>query len=182
MSSDALIRLPDRACALLTSLNAPPRLVAQLRVVHHVAVDLTGWLGGLLEFDREAVVFGAAVYDIGKVLHFDELSGPGSAHEETGYTLLRERGVPERLARFARTHGRWRRPGVALEDLLVSLADRVWRGERPAELEHLVVGRVAAEVGREAWEVFLGLDDVLTEITAQAGARVAFVRRHPVVA
>jgi metal-dependent HD superfamily phosphatase/phosphodiesterase len=63
-----------------------------------------------LEFDQDAVLFGAAIHDIGKAVHPDELSRLGSAHEEAGRALLVAHGVPASLARFAATHGDWSAP------------------------------------------------------------------------
>ena len=172
--------LPPRARQLLESLGAPPRLGAHLRVVHDVAVTLTGWTGPVLghtqvDFDVPAVLFGAATHDIGKIRHPEELSGPGSRHELAGYSLLLSQGIEEASARFARTHGSWDAEDVTLEDLLVSLADKVWKGKRLPELEQ----RVAARLGGPAWETFLALDDELERIAAGADARLAFQAAYP---
>ncbi|HET6705357.1 HD domain-containing protein [Amycolatopsis sp.] len=160
--------LPSRARTLLETVGASPRLGAHLRVVHDVAVTLTGWVGPRV--DVPAVLFGAATHDIGKVLHPAELSGPGSLHEEAGYRLLRAEGVEEALARFARTHGSWDAPDVTLADLLVTVADKVWKGKRVPELEQ----RVAERLGGPPWETFLALDDELERIASGADARLAF--------
>lgn len=177
--------LPVWVAELLCRVEAPPRLAAHLRLVHDVAWRLVGWVERAypgLEFDREAVLFGAATHDIGKVVHPEELSGPGHAHELGGYELLYDSGVAAEMARFACTHGTWAQPGLPVEDLLVCLADKVWKGVRVEQLENLVVARlVAAEGGRrEPWEVFAGLDDVLTDLAADADMRLAFQARHPV--
>jgi hypothetical protein len=136
---DLVLRpLPDMARVLLEVLDAPPRLAAHLRAVHDVAYQLADWVQQhhrTATFDRMAVLFGAATRDIGKTVHVDELSGPGSAHEQTGYELLLARGVDERLARFARTHASWGETDVGVEDLLVSLADKVWKAKRVPDLE-----------------------------------------------
>jgi hypothetical protein len=165
--------LPPRARELLESLGAPPRLGAHLRLVHDVAVTLTGWVRA--DFDVPAVLFGAATHDIGKILHPAELSGPGSLHEAAGYSLLLSQGIEEASARFARTHGSWDAADVTLEDLLVSLADKVWKGKRVPELEQ----RVATRLGGPAWETFLALDDELERIAAGADARLAFQAAYP---
>ncbi|GAA4635847.1 HD domain-containing protein [Actinoallomurus vinaceus] len=130
--------------------------------------------------DREAVLFGAASHDIGKVIHTAELSGPGSVHEEAGHRLLLDHGVEERLARFARTHAAWTEPDIAIEDLLVSLADKVWKGKRVPDLEQKVVDRLAAASGQATWQAFLDLDDLLTAIAAEADRRLAFQSAHPI--
>lgn len=175
--------LPDRAAALLDALDAPPRLVAHLRLVHDVASLLTDWCARhypALEFDRSAVLFGAATHDIGKVRFTGEITGPGSAHEQAGYQILRAHGVEEGAARFARTHASWRCPDTTVEDLLVSLADKIWRGKRVPILEQLVIDRLAATEDQAPWMAFLALDEVLERIAGQAGPRLDFQSSHPV--
>ncbi|WLW51584.1 HD domain-containing protein [Streptomyces sp. YU58] len=175
--------LPDAATRLLCDLNAPPRLAAHLRAVHDVAYRLVDWMEDRhpdVALDREAVLFGAATHDIGKAIHTEELSGPGTAHEEAGRALLLARGVSPELARFAGTHASWTRPGTGIEDLLVSLADKIWKHKRVPELEDLVVSRLAEGSGRTAWEEFLALDDVLTVLGEGADDRLAFQSSYPV--
>ncbi len=181
----ALRSLPARAALLLERLQAPPRLVAHLRAVHDVACQLRDWVQQHypdVRFDGEAVAFGAAIHDIGKVEHPNELSGPGSAHEQAGYQLLLNLGVEEDLARFARTHASWTAVGVSVEDLLVSLADKVWKAKRVPDLEELITARLTASSGQQPWEVFMALDDVLDRIAADADGRLAFQASYPVEA
>ncbi|MFF3962235.1 HD domain-containing protein [Streptomyces griseorubiginosus] len=175
--------LPDDVVHLLQSLDAPPRLAAHLRLVHDVAHELLDWLARqhpLLQVEREAVLFGAATHDIGKTAHVGELLGPGSAHEEAGRGLLLAHGVAPGLARFAATHATWTLPDICLEDLLVSLADKIWKNKRVPELEDLVVRRLAEASGRTVWEEFLDLDDALTAVGEAAQKRLAFQTAHPV--
>lgn len=177
--------LPERVGVLLGNLEAPPRLGAHLRAVHEVAWRLADWVDRShpeMEFDREAMLFGAATHDIGKIVHPDELSGPGTAHEQAGYELLLARGFDVEAARFARTHGSWTGPEVRVEDLLVSLADKVWKAKRVPELEQLVVQHLAGVDGRPPWQVFMTLDDELDRIAADADQRLAFQASYPVSA
>lgn len=175
--------LPDDVVRLLQSLDAPPRLAAHLRLVHDVAHELLDWLARRhpsLQVDRQAVLFGAATHDLGKTAHVGELLGPGSAHEEAGRQLLLAQGVAPGLARFAATHATWTLPDIRLEDLLVSLADKIWKNKRVPELEDLVVRRLAEASGRTVWEEFLELDDTLTAVGEAAEERLAFQAAHPV--
>ncbi len=174
--------LPDEVTGLLEELAAPPRLAAHLRAVHDVACSLADWLEKQhpkVVFDREAALFGAAVHDIGKTTHREELSGPGSAHEQAGYELLLSQGIEEERARFARTHASWS-ADVGVEDLLVSVADKVWKAKRVTDLEQLLVDRLTVASGQPSWEVFMALDDVLDRIAADADGRLAFQARHPI--
>jgi hypothetical protein len=179
--SETLRPLPDQVKALLT--EAPPRLVAHLRAVHDVAWQLADWVERTypgMRFDREAVLFGAATHDIGKIIYVAELSGPGSEHEQAGYELLLSKGVEERLARFARTHASWHEPGIGMNDLLVSLADKIWKAKRVQDLEQLVTERLAEAGGQPSWVVFMALDDFLDQVAGDADARLAFQASHPV--
>ncbi|MFE2886580.1 HD domain-containing protein [Streptomyces sp. NPDC059272] len=179
----SLLPLPDRVVGLLSELGSPPRLAAHLRAVHDVAHQLVAWLGQhcpAVAFDREAVLFGAATHDVGKTVHVSELSGPGAAHEEAGQALLLAHGVSPELARFAATHASWARSPVGLEDLLVSLADKIWKNKRVPGLEDLVVARLAEATGRAVWEEFIALDEVLARIGDGADERLAFQASFPI--
>jgi hypothetical protein len=176
-------KLPPSVAQLLVAFDDPPRLAAHLRAVHDVAHQLTAWLGGhhpALRFDRDAVLFGAATHDIGKAVHIAELSGPGSEHEAAGQMLLLESGIDPKLARFAATHASWSRDGIDVEDLLVSVADKVWKAKRVTDLEQLLVDRIAAASHQEAWQVFMDLDDHLDRLAAGADHRLQFQNSYPV--
>jgi len=58
-----------------------------LRLVHDVAWRLADWADArhpALDYERDAMLFGAATHDIGKAAFPAEITGPGSAHEEAG--------------------------------------------------------------------------------------------------
>jgi HD domain len=179
----ALRPLPDKARTLLEMLDAPPRLAAHLRLIHDVACQFADWMQHhqpSLKFDRTAVLFGAATHDIGKVVHVSELSGPGSAHEQAGFELLLAHGVDEQLARFARTHASWTAADVEVEDLLVSVADKVWKAARIPDLEQLLMVRIAEVSSQPSWQLFMALDDEVDRIAADATTRLAFQAEYPV--
>jgi hypothetical protein len=170
--------LPDDARRVLNQLKAPPRLVAHLTLVYDVAADILQSLQGQwqdLPIDGDAVLFGAATHDVGKVLHPGELTGPGSNHERDGPGLLGQVGVPAERSRFARTHGTWRQePALAFEDLVVALADTCWKGKRDEELESRLAALIAGLQGIETWEAFLVLDGIVARIAARADERLAW--------
>ena len=171
--------LPLRAAEVLREVEAPPRLVAHLRAVHDVAARLVAWVAGRgLVVDADAILFGAATHDIGKALHPAELSGPGSEHESAGGALLVAHGIAPELAKYATNHATWT-AGTELDELLVSLADKVWKGKRVTELEDLVVARLAGASGREAWDEFSELDTLLTAIADGADERLAYQMGFP---
>jgi len=180
--SPALRPLPHRAASLLEEIQAPPRLAAHLRLVHDVAVQVADWADEhrpALGYDRDAMLFGAATHDIGKAVFPAEITGPGSAHEEAGRRLLLAHGISPALARFAATHACWGGPGVGMEDVMVSVADKIWKNKRVHDLESLLVARLARASGRDAWQEFADLDTLLEAIGDGADDRLAFQASFP---
>lgn len=168
-------QLPEVAKQLCAVLNAPARLVAHVALVHDAAFELLQGLATQfpnLQIDHNSVLVGASIHDLGKILHPSELSGPGHRHEEDGPALLERNGIPGQLARFARTHATWDREPVEVEDLLVALADKVWKGQRHELLEGLVVERIASTTGIDKWQVFSSLDEILTTIAETGDQRL----------
>jgi hypothetical protein len=174
--------IPNDAQQLLTTLNAPPRLIAHLTLVHDSAFEILDSLQRRwpdLKIDRDAVLFGAATHDAGKCLHKNELTGPGNRHEQDGPGLLEQYGVSPERSRFARTHGAWKKePTLALEDFIVALADNSWKGSRNEALETMVAGRIAESLGIETWEAFIGLDEIVAEVASSGEERLAW---HPLL-
>lgn len=173
--------LPSDVDKLLHQLGAPARLVAHLTLVHDVSCLLTAQFDATwpsLRYDRIAVQMGAALHDIGKTVHPEELIRPGHAHEVAGETLLRERGFPVALARIARTHRQWADElAPQPEDWLVGLADTWWRGKRDERLEAAVCRWIAEQTQTAQWQVFTALDNIAAGITARADARLAWQRQ-----
>lgn len=169
-------KLPPEVIALLTRYAAPPGLIAHLIIVHDVASTLIQQIDMLwpqLDYDREAVLIGAATHDIGKVIYPNELTGPGTQHEEIGPQLLQDSGFSPDRARFARTHGQWSQE-AALEDLLVTFADKIWKGKRDEALEQELAQQIARQSQKEAWEVYMELDDMANGIAEDADERIVW--------
>lgn len=176
--------LPAQVELLLDHLEAPPRLVTHLALVHTVAqrlieqidTDLPG-----LRLDREAVRLGAALHDVGKVLVPEELEVPGGLHEVAGERLLLERAFAPAVARFARTHGA---PdglhALAVEDLLVVLADTVWKGARWPDLDDALAAALAAQLDVDRWIAYAALDDAIAEASLDAADLLAWYAATPV--
>jgi hypothetical protein len=159
---------------LLVELGASPWLVRHHELVVEAATILCDRLrdAGVV-FDREQVLAGAALHDAGKIVHPEEMSVAGSEHEAAGERLLIEHGVEPSLARFCVTHAAWERPDLALEDLLVALADKLWKGKRIDELEQRVAAVIAERTQREPWEIFDVLDAICEAIADDGPSRLA---------
>ncbi|HEY2170899.1 MAG TPA: HD domain-containing protein, partial [Candidatus Angelobacter sp.] len=135
-----------------------------------------------LEVDIDSILFGAATHDIGKSVHPQELSGPGSQHERAGFALLRSLGVTSERARFTYTHAAGaNESGTKIEDLLVALADNCWKAKRVAPLEEEVVRMISENLHKESWEVFAALDGILQMLAADADTRLVWQAQFPTV-
>ena len=125
---------------------------------------VAGELG--VTFDGELAVLGAALHDAGKIAHPSEMTAPGHRHELAGEQLLRSHGLSANVARFCVTHAAWDDDDRALEDLLVALADKLWKGKREDALERRVVDLIARLTNKHAWQVFETFDVICEEIAA----------------
>jgi hypothetical protein len=166
---------PHDGIELLAALGASRRLVRHHELVVEAAVILCDRLAREVDvaFDRDTVLLGAALHDAGKIMHPEELTGSGTQHEAAGRKLLTDRGVPALLARFCVTHASWDTAECTLEDQLVALADKLWKGKRVDALEQLLVGRIAAATNQQPWAVFDRIDAICEAIAAQGPDRLA---------
>lgn len=95
--------LPPEISSILTKVKASQRLIAHLRLVYDVAIEVISKVELIwpqLAFDKEAVLVGAATHDIGKAIYKEELSGSGKKHEEIGPDLLQKHGLDEAYTQF----------------------------------------------------------------------------------
>jgi hypothetical protein len=162
------------ALAFLRDAEAPPRLLRHAELVAEVAADLAKAIAALgVQIDSNEAMVGAALHDAGKIACPAELTGPGRAHEAAGEQLLRDKGVPDSLARFCRTHGMAPSEMPALEDLVVAVSDKLWRGARNEEAELALVDSVARQKGTDRWAVFTPLDECFERIASHGDERLA---------
>jgi hypothetical protein len=167
--------LKDRSDAhrLLMELGAPVRLIVHLQLVGEAADLLMQAYRHLgIPFDSQLIELGVAVHDAGKILHPEELDGPGARHEVAGEALLLAHGVQAQVARCCVSHATWQDTGVSFEERSVALADKLWKGKREPALELRVVDDVALRLGGQRWDVFGELDSVFEEIAAGAALRL----------
>ncbi len=127
--------------------------------------------------DEEWVRGGAWLHDAGKAVHRDELDAPGHRHEQAGEALLLSHGVDPRIARCCVSHAAWSAERT-LEELLVALADKLWKGVRQQELETIVVDAIAMASKRDRWDVFVQLDSCFEKIADGGAERLQRSLRH----
>lgn len=158
---------------LLRKMGAPEHLVTHACLVEEVAQLLLYDLKMLgVQVDDNLVRIGAILHDVGKITQPGELSGPGSHHEGEGKSLLLRKGIESRIARCCVSHGNWRTMECTLEELLVSLADNLWKGKRIYDLELLVIDAVSSLLGRERWDVYPLLDSAFEKVASDGHERL----------
>jgi hypothetical protein len=163
----------DDANLLLARLGAPPRLLRHVALVGEAGERLIGLASALhLPIDATLVRVGIVLHDAGKILVSAELDAPGGEHEPRGQDLLLEHGVSPGLARICLSHARWSEMSVSLEELLVALSDKLWKGVRSAQLEERVINEVAKALNRDRWDLFVQLDSLFEDVAADGAARL----------
>jgi hypothetical protein len=161
------------ARALLVELGAPPRLIRHGELVGEAAEMLLARLRRFgVRVDEDIVRLGVVLHDAGKLLHPIEFEQPGDEHEPAGEALLLAHGVSPEVARMCLSHARWDSMAVSLDELLVALADKLWKGARKPKLEQRVIDGVAGALGKERWGVFVELDTLFEEVAAEGSKRL----------
>ena len=162
-----MLESKEEAYLLLQELGANKRLITHLRLVGEAAELLIGIFKELsVPIDEKYIELGVAVHDAGKIVHTLELDNPGGEHEPEGEKLLLANGVDPKIARCCKSHARFMEMEVTLEELVVALSDKLWKGKRESELELMVIDRAASTIGKERWDIFTELDSKFEEIAA----------------
>jgi len=155
------------ARALLERLGAPPRLLQHVALVGEAGDLLLLRLAALgVPLDAAFVRVGIVLHDAGKISFPAELDASGSEHEPAGQDLLLENGVSASLARVCLSHARWATMDVCLEELVVALSDKLWKGVRNEPLEQRVIDAVSSVLGKDRWDLFMQLDTAFEEVAA----------------
>ena len=167
--------LPKNIEQILIKYNSPERLNRHLRIVFFIASQLLFQLEKEwkeLEIDNKLVQFGAVTHDIGKVLSQAEIYHSGNKHEFNGRDLLISYGYDEVSSRFTITHGNWQKENIELEDLIVALADKIWKGKRVSELEEMICSKISNQLKIDYWEIYLNLNSILDKLCLSAQSRL----------
>jgi hypothetical protein len=163
----------DDAYVFLKELGASSKLIIHVKLVAEASELLIAKLRLLdIGFDISFVRLGVAFHDAGKILHPEELQIKGINHEAAGEQLLLANGIDAELARCCRSHGQWQNMECTLEELLVALADTLWKGKRSQDLENLVVKRLSKQYSRDYWELFMEMDACFEKIAEDGYSRL----------
>jgi hypothetical protein len=161
------------AYQLLADLGASARLIVHVKLVGEAAELLIAELDCLaINLDKDFIRLGVAFHDAGKILHPVELTTTGNRHEADGESLLVKHGVDPVLARCCRSHAQWQHMACSIEELLVALADTLWKGKRNSQLEELVIQRLADRSLHDYWELFIHMDDLFDRIAGDGHLRL----------
>ena len=133
------------ARSLLVELGASSRLLRHVELVGEAGEQLLLKAAELgVPLDAELVRVGIVLHDAGKIVVQRELDAPGVDHEPTGERLLLDHGASAEVARVCLSHARWASMSVKLEELVIALADKLWKGVRNPALEERVIDGMAA--------------------------------------
>ncbi len=161
------------ALKLMRNLEAPEHLLTHVKLVGEAADLILDKCEQLcVPIDSEFVRIGVVIHDVGKIVHAREMTGPGSQHEPEGEKILLSEGVSAKIARCCMSHARWHEMDCSTEELLIALADKLWKGKRVESLELLVIDRFAAALKKERWDIYQELDSQFELIAADGNDRL----------
>ena len=161
------------AFELINKLGAPEHLVTHVTLVGEAADLLISALNELgVNLDFDFVRAGVVVHDIGKIIHTNEMTGPGSEHEPEGEKILIQNEISPKLARVCMSHARWNQMDCSFEELLIALSDKLWKGKRVESLELKVIDQAAQYLEKERWDLFPDLDLKFEEIASGGHERL----------
>ncbi|WP_390590849.1 hypothetical protein [Simiduia litorea] len=168
-----VLNLRNDAYKLLDELGAPSHLKTHVRLVGEAADLLIHKLTGIgLKFDSEFVRIGVAIHDIEKIKYQNEMIGSGSEHEPEGEKILLELGVESQIACVCMSHARFALMDCSIEELIIALSDKLWKGKRVEELELKVIDSIASLMGKDRWDVYPELDQQFELITSSGHERL----------
>ena len=149
----------EDAYELLNELEAPAHLKLHVRLVGEAADLLINKCNELaVPLDANFIRIGVAIHDVGKIIHINEMTGIGSEHEPEGEKILLNKGVTPQIARCCLSHAQWAEMECSLEELLIALSDKLWKGKRVQKLELEVIDRISNSLGKDRWALFEELD------------------------
>ncbi|MGL5872537.1 MAG: HD domain-containing protein [Xenococcaceae cyanobacterium] len=172
-----IINTPQDALLLLKKLGASSRLIKHHQVVLEAANIIVRELQTkipTLKCNYQLITIGVALHDAGKITYPEEISGSGNNHEINGEIFLIEAGVEPEIARFCRTHARWRECSqCTLEDLLVAWADTICSGKRNELLAEQITSVVSQQTSLDYWQVYSIVNDICELVTEGSDLLIA---------
>ncbi|WP_452598860.1 hypothetical protein [Pontimicrobium sp. MEBiC01747] len=72
------------------------------------------------------------------------------------------------------THGNWREDNLEIEDFIVCLSDKIWKGKRDIELDNCIVNKISEMTKINFWDVSTKLELILEKIVIGSDKRIAW--------
>lgn len=157
------------------------RLIRHHKIVRSVAREIAVKFSKLgIQIDQRLAEMMAVTHDLGKCVATNELDEPGTKHEGLGKSVALEYfGIDESVSKICQSHG-WDTPQapdgnrmMSKEEIVATLADRLWKGSRKTPFEMGVAESLCLELGKESWEVFMLIDPILEDIADEGAERLA---------
>ena len=167
---------PEDIYLFFKTQNAFERLIKHHQLVAETAKEILAGIQNIfpnLDCNYSEVLVGSAIHDAGKIIFEREINNSGKQHELAGEQYLIDLGIPSHIARFSRTHARWQDPDCTIEDLLVALADTLWKGSRNNRLENFIVKSIADSLQIDFWDIFIKLDSLFEQISDRGNERLS---------
>jgi hypothetical protein len=162
----------EQAFELLRRLGAPARLLMHVELVAEAGEAIICELESLgAPIDKDFILSGIVLHDVGKTVHPSELDQEGELHGEAGRDLLLREGIEALLAGVCVSHSAWRE-AKTVEELVIACADKLWKGKRVADLEELLVKRVREDIQLGFWDVFTRLDNCFETVAGCSDERL----------
>jgi putative nucleotidyltransferase with HDIG domain len=162
------------AHGFLQTLGASAHLIQHVKLVGEAAEILILLFQKLgIAFDADWIRLGVVFHDVGKILHPYEMNEKGNQHEVDGEKLLLSEGVDPKIARCCRSHGQWQQMECDFEELVVALADNLWKGKRNSQLENKLIREVSSVIHKDYWDIFVILDGGFEGVAEKGDLRLS---------
>lgn len=163
---------------LLRKNKAPEQLIKHLYLVSSVALELSNYMLSMkVIHNQNLVVCGAGLHDFGKIIYQEELNKNGSNHEPEGKKLLLEQGISPDIAQCCISHAKWENTDK-LEELLVALSDKLWKGHRNEGLELKVIDLIAKIKNLDRWDLYSSMDLFFESIADKASENLEESKKY----
>lgn len=154
---------------LLKDLKASKSLINHHELVIQTSEKTLDYLPSSLNhlIDRNLVLIGCSIHDIGKIIKPSEEIRSGKNHEIAGKDFLLSLGVSPKIARYCIIHS-LPEEKLYLEELLVGISDNLWKGSRDLSKELWLYQKCTALLNQKDELLFKKLDDVFEQIVEES--------------
>lgn len=185
-SHDGATLILERQAVLYPDDAKLKRLIQHHTIVRSVAAEIA------LEFteigvtaDQNLAEMMAMTHDVGKIHCLEELDSPGKRHEALGEQAAEKLfGITSDISKVCQSHG-WDTPYhpehegkmMSNEEIVATLADRLWKGSRDTQFEMATAEVFATQLGKETWEAYLLIESIFDQVASNGPERLAMTNR-----